>query len=74
MTPSNHLQRPPPKPSPLAIPESEAARLLSISPRTLWELRRQGAGPRHCMVGSSVRYAVTELTRYLNEKTEGRPS
>jgi len=59
---------------PLAVSEAKAARLLGISPRTLWQLRHNGRGPRHAMIGSSVRYAVAELHRYLAEQiatTEG---
>jgi predicted DNA-binding transcriptional regulator AlpA len=54
---------------PLVVPEAAAARLLGISPRSLWQLRHDGRGPRHAMIGSSVRYAVAELHRYLAEQT-----
>jgi len=60
---------PPPQPSPLAVSEAEAARLLGVSPRTLWQLRRDGRGPRHAMVGGSVKYAVEEIRRWLTEQT-----
>jgi len=52
----------------LAVTETAAARLLSISPRTLWQLRRDGRGPAHAMIGSSIRYPVAELHRYLAEQ------
>ena len=52
----------------LAVTEAKAARLLSISPRTLWQLRHDGLGPAHAMIGSSVRYAVAELHRYVADK------
>jgi len=53
---------------PLAITEAAAARLLSISPRALWELRREGIGPRHVRIGASVRYALAELRSWLDSK------
>jgi len=64
----NH-RRPPPKPEPLAVSEAEAARLLGISARTLWRLRHDGRGPRHAMVGCSVRYSLAEIQRWLAGQT-----
>lgn len=55
---------------PLAVPEAVAARLLGISPRSLWQLRHDGRGPRHAIIGGSIRYCVAELRRYLAEQTE----
>ena len=56
---------------PLAVSEAVAARLLGVSPRTLWQLRHDDRrGPRHAMVGGSIRYYVAELHRYLAEQTE----
>jgi predicted DNA-binding transcriptional regulator AlpA len=69
-------RRPQPTPlEPLAVPEAVAARLLGVSPRSLWQLRHDGRGPRHAMVGGSVRYRIEELHRWLAERqaatTEG---
>jgi predicted DNA-binding transcriptional regulator AlpA len=52
----------------LAVDEAAAARLLSLSPRTLWGLRHDGRGPAHVRIGSSVRYSVAELRRWLAEQ------
>lgn len=52
----------------LAVNEAAAARLLSLSPRTLWGLRQDGRGPRHVRIGGSIRYAVAELHRWLAEQ------
>jgi len=61
--------RPQPPPlEPLAVSEAAAARLLSISPRSLWQLRHDGRGPRHAMIGGSLRYYVAELHRWLAER------
>jgi len=64
----NH-RRPPPKPEALAVSEAEAARLLGVSPRTLWQLRHDGRGPRRAMIGNSVRYSFEEIQRWLAEQT-----
>jgi predicted DNA-binding transcriptional regulator AlpA len=66
-----HSGRPQPASEPavaLAVPEAAAARLLSLSPRTLWGLRRKGDGPRHARIGGSIRYSVAELHRWLAER------
>lgn len=66
-----HGGRPKPASEPagvLAVPEAAAARLLSLSPRTLWGLRRNGDGPRHVRIGGSIRYSVAELHRWLAER------
>lgn len=52
----------------LAVPEAAAARLLSLSPRTLWQLRRDGRGPRHVRIGGSIRSPLAELHRFLAEQ------
>lgn len=52
----------------IAVPEAAAARMLSLSPRTLWGLRRNGRGPRYAQIGGSIRYSVAELHRWLDEK------
>lgn len=52
-------------PTPLAITLREAARMLSISERTLWALT-QPRGPISCVrLGRSVRYSVVALQHYL---------
>lgn len=66
-----HGGRPQPASEPagaLAVSEAAAARLLSLSPRTLWGLRQDGRGPRHVRIGGSIRYAVAELHRWLAEQ------
>ena len=43
----------------------EAARFLSLSPRTLERLRLDGSGPRYCKLGRSVRYRPSDLDHWL---------
>jgi len=43
------------------LTEKEAARLLSLSHRTLQAWRRQGVGPRFIKFGRSVRYSREAL-------------
>jgi hypothetical protein len=57
----------PATPAPLAIRAMEAARLLSISERTLFALS-QPRGPIPCIrLNRSVRYSVDALRRYVEE-------
>jgi excisionase family DNA binding protein len=44
----------------------EAARYLSVSPRTLERLRLEGSGPRYCKIKRSVRYRILDLDAYLD--------
>ena len=57
-------------PQPLAVSESEAARLLGVSARTLFTWRAAGRGPRAVRVGARVLYAVDELRRWLAASAE----
>jgi excisionase family DNA binding protein len=43
----------------------EAARYLSLSPRTLERLRLDGSGPRYCKLRRSVRYRQSDLDAWL---------
>ncbi len=59
--------------APLALRPRDAARLLGISPRTLWEWTRVGIVP--CVrVGSGTRktvlYPVADLQAWLTEKAQ----
>ncbi len=53
----------------LAYNEQEAAQLLSISPRTLFTLRKEGK-VRAIKVGNRVIYSRDELLRFLNSSTD----
>ena len=60
-------------PSPLALRPREAARLLGISPRTLWEWTRAGLVP--CVrIGTGKRrtvlYPVADLQTWLSSQAE----
>lgn len=53
----------------LLITPADAAKALSISPRTLWGLTHRGEVP--CVrIGRLVRYDPRDLTRWINEKKE----
>jgi excisionase family DNA binding protein len=51
-------------PAPLLRTGAEAARLLAVSPRTLWALTARGELP--CVrIGRAVRYAAADLAAYV---------
>lgn len=54
----------------LLVTSREAAKLLSISERTLWELTRRGEIKR-IKIFSSVRYDVKDLEAFIEAKKEG---
>jgi len=56
----------------LLVDEREAARLLSVSPKTIYNLRRRGE-LRAVMIGSAgVRYDVRDLRVFIDRaKTQG---
>lgn len=61
----------PPALGPLVVDEREAARLLGISPRSMWQLNADGE-VRAIRVGRGAkRYAVSELERYITDKMKG---
>lgn len=63
---------PPPVPlEPLAVPEPEAARVLGIGYRTLFDLRKANKGPKFVRIGKSVRYPVHLLREWLTDQAEG---
>jgi excisionase family DNA binding protein len=59
--------------APLLVEAREAARLLSISERTLWGLTASGAVP--CVrLGRAKRYAMQDLTSYVERLRKGGTS
>jgi excisionase family DNA binding protein len=55
---------------PLLVPVRDAARLLSVSPRTLHELTRTGQVP-HVRIQRRVLYPVDKLREYIVSITTG---
>ena len=54
--------------SPILLRPPEAAMLLAISPRKLWELTNCGEIP--CLrIGRAVRYAVDDLQQWVKAQT-----
>lgn len=51
----------------LLVNERDAARILAISERKLWELRMQGLIP-HLRIGRAVRYDPEDLKSWINEQ------
>jgi predicted DNA-binding transcriptional regulator AlpA len=51
--------------------EKQAARLLSMSHRTLQAWRRIGGGPSFIKLGRAVRYRRRDLTTWIDGKTIG---
>jgi predicted DNA-binding transcriptional regulator AlpA len=61
---------------PIAVSEADAARAIGVCPRTLWTLRKAGRGPRHVVIGSSIRYRVDAIHEWLasQERIESAPA
>ncbi len=55
---------------PLLVSAREAARLLSVSDRTLWTLSHNGRLPR-VTIGRAVRYSVDDLQAFIAASKEG---
>ena len=55
---------------PLLVDAREAARLLSISARTLWALQKSGDLPA-IRIGRSVRYSTDTLRAWVAKRQEG---
>jgi excisionase family DNA binding protein len=49
----------------LLVNEREAARMLGLGSRTVWELRARGRLP-FIKVGSAIRYDVADLRAFIN--------
>jgi len=54
---------------PLLVSSAQAARLLAVSERTLFSLRKAGTIPA-VQVGRAVRYSVAELEAWIKRATE----
>ena len=60
-------------PKPLLVDSPAAAKMLSVSERTLWTLQASGALPV-VRIGRCVRFSVDDLREYINtQKKGGRP-
>jgi excisionase family DNA binding protein len=62
------FMNPPEAPSPILVDCREAARMLSISPRKLWELTNRRDIPS-LKIGRSVRYRVADLHAWAEKQT-----
>ena len=58
----------------LAVPAREAARMLSISERSLWSITRPRGDLPCIRFGRSVRYSFAALRQYLLDKQGGSPN
>ncbi|MEM7630052.1 MAG: helix-turn-helix domain-containing protein [Planctomycetota bacterium] len=64
LVPDEHAHQPGESSGPLLLTEREAAQMLAVCPRTLWQLRHDGRIP--CVyIGRSVRYARTDLETWV---------
>jgi len=59
--------RPVNRPEPLLVSAREAARMLSVSERTLWTLRQRGEIPAVPVMGS-IRYSVDDLRSFIERQ------
>jgi len=60
-----------PAPEPLLLRPAEAARLLAISPRKLWELTNAREVPS-IRIGRALRYPTEDLRSWIAERRGGR--
>lgn len=61
------LPVPPPEREPLLLKPDEAAALLNISPRSLWQYTK--SGELHCVrIGRSVRYSPADLEAFITSR------
>ena len=60
--------------SPRYLRTAEAARYLSLSPRTLEKHRTYGTGPAYRKIGGRVVYAVADLTHGQTSAPERQPA
>lgn len=51
----------------ILVNEKEAGRLLGVSDRTVWQLRKDGK-LRAVKIGAAVRYARSELDRFVQDQ------
>ena len=56
------------------VTQSEAAKLLRLSERTLERLRVSGGGPVYVKAGRSVRYRETDLEKWISARIVGSTS
>ena len=56
--------------TPLAVGERDAARLLGVSTRTLFNWRVDGRGPRFVRIGARILYGTDELRRWLDRAAQ----
>jgi excisionase family DNA binding protein len=59
--------------TPLVVDEHQAAQMLGISPRTLWDYRKSGEIPV-IRLGRLVRFAVDDLRKFIESKRVGMVS
>jgi excisionase family DNA binding protein len=50
------------------LTQSEAARVLRLSERTLERLRLRGGGPHYVKAGRAVRYRETDLEEWIADR------
>lgn len=59
--------------TPLVVDEHQAAKMLGISTRTLWDYRKSGEIPV-IRLGRLVRFAVDDLRKFIESKRVGMVS
>jgi predicted DNA-binding transcriptional regulator AlpA len=56
---------------PILLPAKDTARTLSISERTLYSLNKSGALPCVRVGTRAVRYAMSDIERFIAERRQG---
>ncbi len=53
------------------VTEKQAAKLLSVSPRTLRNWRTRGGGPRFVKIsGRCIRYSIADINEWTKKRTK----
>lgn len=55
----------PPSDQALLIDSRQAAKLLKVSPRTLWRMHNDGEMPQPIRIGRAVRWSLEELKKWI---------
>ena len=50
------------------VPDTKAAEILNAAPQTLWNWRHEGRGPKYIRVEGAIRYQLSDLHAYIQER------
>lgn len=67
------LAKNPPPPPPGHVWTPEAARLMGVTVKTLWNYRALGKGPKPVIRGRKLAYPIHQIEAYLEEQDNPEP-